>query len=75
MAAGNHASHVLLRAMAVLVVAWGVGYVIGIIAQQAVDEHIARYKEQNPIPQQEPLAQEADASEASGGSSQQEAVT
>lgn len=49
-AAENPASTILGWALVTMVVSWLVGLAVGTIAQWTVDEHIAEFKQQNPIP-------------------------
>ena len=51
--AGNTPATILWRALAVMCVALVIGHVVGHFAQRTVDEFIARYKEQHPIPKPE----------------------
>jgi len=48
--AGNSASTILLRAMVILIACWFVGLAVGTVAQWVVLDHIKRYKQQHPIP-------------------------
>ena len=50
--AGNSPSTIIIRATAVMLVSWIIGRIIGAIAQQAVDDHITRFKKKHPIPDQ-----------------------
>lgn len=47
---GNPASMILGWAIVTMVVGFVVGLAIGTIAQRTVDDHIAQYKAQHPIP-------------------------
>ena len=49
-AAGNETLDIVLRATVAMIVCWFFGRGIGAIAQRAIDEHIERYKQANPIP-------------------------
>jgi len=53
LAAGNSTMTILTRAMVALVVCWFVGRIVGHFAQKAVQDHIERYKQENPIPTDE----------------------
>ena len=48
---GNDAANVILRAVAVILVCYFVGLVIGSVANRAIEDHVARYKKTHPIPQ------------------------
>jgi hypothetical protein len=48
--AGNSPSTVIVRAIVVMIAAWIIGRIVGAIAQQTINDHIARYKEANPLP-------------------------
>lgn len=50
MAADNSTSTILWRAMVVLLLAYPVGWVVGAIAQSAVQSHVDAYKKAHPIP-------------------------
>ena len=47
---GNSTSTVIFRASCVMLVCWVVGYMVGSLAQWAVLEHVKKYKQENPIP-------------------------
>ena len=51
MHAGNSAATVIFRAIFVMIFCWFIGYVVGVVAQWAVLDHIKQYKEQHPIPE------------------------
>ncbi len=51
MHAGNSAPTIIFRAICVMVLCWCIGYVVGIVAQWAVLDHIHQYKQQHPIPE------------------------
>ena len=46
----NPALSVLLSSLLVLAAAYVVGLIVGSVAQHAVDDHIRKHKQQNPIP-------------------------
>ncbi len=48
--AGNTTSTILLRSIAVMMVCWFIGRVVGAVAQWAIMDHVNRYKEEHPIP-------------------------
>ena len=48
--AGNSASTILLRAIAILIVSWFIGLAVGAVAQWAVLDHVKQYNQQHPIP-------------------------
>jgi hypothetical protein len=48
--AGNSTQTVLTRAILVLIVCWFIGRAVGAVAQWAILEHVNRYKQQHPIP-------------------------
>jgi len=48
--AGNSASTIILRAIIILIVSWFIGLGVGSVAQWAVFDHIKRYKQQHPVP-------------------------
>jgi len=50
LAVNNPATVILLRATLVMIACYIVGYVIGLIAQHTMNQHIQDYKKQNPIP-------------------------
>ena len=50
MHAGNSTPTILFRASCTLIVCWFIGYVVGSVAQWAILDHLSRYKQQNPIP-------------------------
>lgn len=49
-AAGNSLNLILLRAATVLVSCWIVGWIVGAIAQQTIQAHLADYRSRHPIP-------------------------
>ena len=59
--AGNAASTILWRATLVMIACWLIGLLVGSVAQRAVESHIERYKQANPIPEPEAQTQEAEA--------------
>jgi hypothetical protein len=50
MHAGNSTPTILFRASCALLVCWFIGYAVGTVAQWAILDHVARYKQQHPIP-------------------------
>ena len=48
--AGNSASTILFRAICIMLACWVIGYAVGSIAQWVVLDHINRYKQQHPVP-------------------------
>lgn len=48
--AGNSTQTILLRATLVMLVCWVIGRAVGAVAQWAIFDHIKRYKQQHPIP-------------------------
>lgn len=65
-AAGNEASEILKRAILALAACWLVGWIVGAVAQRAVQDRIDEYKRQNPIALDEPPSEApADASDPS----------
>lgn len=51
--AGNSATTVLGRALIIMILCWLIGRVIGAVAEQVVDRHIERYKQEHPVPEAE----------------------
>ncbi len=49
-AAGNSSQTVILRATLIMIVCWVIGRSVGAIAQWAILDHVNRYKQQHPIP-------------------------
>jgi hypothetical protein len=47
---GNSAPTIIFRATCVLLACWFVGYAVGSFAQWAVLDHVNRYKQEHPIP-------------------------
>ena len=50
---GNAWTSILLSALIVAMLAWPVGYVVGWLFLRTVNEHIAKYREEKPIPQED----------------------
>ena len=48
--AGNSTSTILFRSIFVMIVCWFIGRAVGAVAQWAIMDHINRYKQQHPIP-------------------------
>ncbi len=48
--AGNSTLTILFRATGVMIVCWFIGLAVGSVAQWAILDHIHRYKQQHPIP-------------------------
>lgn len=59
---GNDATTILVRATAIMLPCWIVGYIIGRFAQQTVDENLHQYFEDNPIPDEQTYRDHAEAS-------------
>lgn len=53
LASGNPAGVVIWRATLVMLACWGIGRVVGAVAQRVVDDHIQSYKQAHPIPGEE----------------------
>jgi uncharacterized membrane protein YidH (DUF202 family) len=53
--AGNSAMTILFRATCVLIVCWFIGLAVGAVAQWAILDHIKRYKQDHPIPEDNPV--------------------
>ena len=49
--AGNSTQTILLRAIGVMLVCWVIGRAVGAVAQWAILDHIDRYKQQHPVPE------------------------
>jgi hypothetical protein len=49
--AGNPASTVLLKAILCMVVCQGIGSIAGMMATHAIEEHLAKYRKDHPIPE------------------------
>ena len=51
MRVGNSTTTIIFRASCVMLVCWFIGYLVGSVAQWAVLDHVKKYKESNPIPE------------------------
>jgi hypothetical protein len=49
--AGNSTSTILFRSICVMIACWFIGRGVGAVAQWAIMDHINRYKQQHPIPE------------------------
>ncbi|MEX0655214.1 MAG: hypothetical protein WD534_08290 [Phycisphaeraceae bacterium] len=47
---GNGAGVIIWRATLVMLACWVIGWIVGLVAQRVVDDHIQTYKQNNPIP-------------------------
>ena len=59
---GNSASTIVTRASFIMVPCWIVGWVIGRLTQQTVDDHLHRYVNDHPIPDEQAELERADQS-------------
>jgi hypothetical protein len=50
LAVGNTAVTVLWRALLIMLGAWLIGQIIGGIFQHTLDQHVAEYRKQHPLP-------------------------
>ena len=60
--ARNNASTIILRAIIIMLICWLIAFLIGIVAQRTVQDHIDAYKHKNPIesdPVQDPSDSQA----------------
>jgi hypothetical protein len=64
MAAGNDAVTTLWRALLAMAAAYFVGSIIGHVARIAVQEHVARYKAEHPIPTSDDLNESQQATDS-----------
>lgn len=50
LAIGNSAARILGRALAVMIVCYPIGWMVGLICQHVIDEHVRAHKQANPAP-------------------------
>lgn len=53
LAAGHETPTILWRGIQVMLICWFVGFIVGVVAVRTVDDHIAQYKQDHPIPSEE----------------------
>ena len=70
--AENPATTILGRALLVMLTCWVIGLGVGSVMMRSIDEHIARYKQQHPMPDDQPSAAPGAADEFSPGGQGQE---
>ncbi len=51
-AAGNTATYNLVNALGALFICYLLGLVVALVAQRAIDEHIAEYQRTHPLPEE-----------------------
>ncbi len=49
MAAGNPAGTIISRALVALLVCYAAGFVLGTVGRHAIQDHVERYKRENPV--------------------------
>lgn len=57
---GNSAATIITRATIIMLPCWFVGWVIGRIAQQTMQDHLQRYTDEHPVPDEQAQPERAE---------------